>query len=86
MSPLSPDAQKIKDSIRKLYGDERAFNLGWPDEAKTAAATLLAAVDQVVPESFGPPENAAAAQREITRADFLAIVAELRGTTTPAES
>jgi hypothetical protein len=51
-----------------------------PVELNGVAAALRAAADQVVPENrFGPPENVAAAQREITRRGILAIAAELEG-------
>lgn len=68
---LEAQAQKVLDAVRKIC----------PAPAdEIAAAAILAAADQVVPESrFGPPENAAAAQREITRANLLAIAAELDG-------
>lgn len=70
MTPLSPAAQAVRSAA--LYAGPKL-------EGRIAAA-LQAAVDQVVPESrFGPPENAAAAQREITREDILAIATELEG-------
>jgi hypothetical protein len=58
-------------------------NCGWlggplEKDYRCAAAVLRAAADQVVPENlFGPAENVAAAQREITRLKLLAIAAEL---------
>jgi hypothetical protein len=55
MTSLSPKAQKIKDSIRKLYGDERAFDLGWPDESKTAIAVLRSAACLIKPHISRTP-------------------------------
>ena len=80
MSALSPAAQAVLDA----FGKEPTFNAdGSLNVSGAIAAALRAAVNQVVPESrFGPPENAAAAQREITRANLLAIAAELDGGTT----
>ena len=70
--PLSPAAQAIffaADGMQPRQYRGRAL-----------AAALRALADQVVPENrFGPPENAAAAQREITRAAILAIATELEG-------
>jgi hypothetical protein len=72
--PLSPAAQAVLDAAR------RQLDIEWRFADAVAAAVLCAAADQVVPESrFGPPENAAAAQREITRSELLAIAAELEG-------
>jgi hypothetical protein len=71
--PFSPAAQAILDA----YGDFE------PADVDAMAAALRAAADQVVPENrFGPPDNAAAVQREITRAGILAIAAELKTSTT----
>jgi hypothetical protein len=69
MTSLSPAAQAVMDATD--YPEDLATRI-------RVAAALQAAADQVVPESrFGPPENAAAAQREITRAQLLAIADEL---------
>jgi hypothetical protein len=72
--PFSPAAQAVMDAAMSYDGEPYPLVI---------AAALRAAADQVVPENrFGPPENAAAAQREITRADILAIAAELETSTT----
>ena len=69
-APLSPAAEAIffaADGMQPRQYRGRAL-----------AAALRALADQVVPENrFGPPENAAAAQREITRAAILVIATEL---------
>ena len=75
MTPLSPaaQAQKVLDAVRKIC----------PAPAdEIAAAAILAAVDQVVPEGGVFLSTACAAR---IRSKFLAIAAELDGTT-PAES
>jgi hypothetical protein len=83
MSPLSPAAQAAWDAWNDAYEAQGPLE----DMGQPIAAALRAAVDQVVPEGrFGPPENVAAAQREITRCQLLAIAAELDGTTAPTES
>ena len=69
MTDLSPATQAIIDASN--CAGSRCVQLHIAD-------ALRAAADQVVPETwFGPPENAAAAQREITRSEILAIAAEL---------
>jgi hypothetical protein len=71
--PFSPAAQAVRH-VAICAGPEL--------EGRIAAA-LRAVADQVVPENrFGPPDNAAAVQREITRAGILAIAAELKTSTT----
>jgi hypothetical protein len=81
-TPLSPAAQAVRDAAFDADFEIDFANLDATFEAsinKIAAAALRAAADQVVPENqFGPPENAAAAQREITRAKLLAITTELK--------
>ena len=68
MTNLSPATQ----AVLRAAGDSD------PGIYATIAAALRATADRVVPENwFGPPENAAAAQREITRSEILAIAAEL---------
>ena len=68
MTHLSPAAQTVLDAYNDAYESDR----------HAVAAALRATADRVVPENwFGPPENAAAAQREITRSEILAIAAEL---------
>jgi hypothetical protein len=80
MTDLSPAAQAIKNAVLALDPDRKTFKWVWSLCRPIAAAALHAVADQVVPENqFGPPENAAAAQREITRAKLLAIATELKG-------
>ena len=68
MADPSPAAQAVLD----------AAGASEPGIYATIAAALRAAADQVVPENlFGPAENVAAAQREITRREILAIATEL---------
>ena len=81
MTDLSPAAQAVLDAAngRSSYGPDDCLS----ESRWIAAAALRAAADQVVPENrFGPPDNAAAVQREITRAGILAIAAELKTSTT----
>jgi hypothetical protein len=66
MTELSPAAKAVLDAYENTYIDSGLV------------AAIFELADQVVPENlFGPPENAAAAQREITRAELLAIATEL---------
>ena len=74
--PLSPAAQAVLKAAngRSSYGPDDCLN----ESRWIAAAALRAVADQVVPENiFGPPENVAVAQREITRAQLLSIADEL---------
>ena len=76
-NPLSPAAQAV---IKKVQATLPDYMISDRTAGFFAAAALRAAADQVVPENrFGPPENVAAAQREITRRGILAIAAELEG-------
>lgn len=76
MTELSPAALKVREAA------EMETDLDFRYASQIAAAAIEVLADQVVPKNlFGPPENAAAAQREITRASILDIAAELRGTT-----
>ena len=76
MTDLSPAEQAVLDAVE----DDCIHPT---DLHRIAAAALRAAADQVVPENqFGPPENAAAVQREITRRSILAIADELKTFTT----
>jgi len=70
MTDLSPATQAVLNAFLRAPFDNRL----------SVAAALRSVADQVVPKNrFGPPENAAAAQREITREDILAIATELEG-------
>ena len=72
MADLSPAAQSVWDAFNQ---DEPGVFVDYGDKL---AAALRAVADQVVPANlFGPPENAAAAQREMTREALLTIAAEL---------
>ena len=74
-SPLSPAAQ----AVWAAYLDQSEID-ETPADLPAFAVALNALADQVVPENlFGPAENVAAAQREITRREILAIAVELRG-------
>jgi hypothetical protein len=78
MTELSPAALKVREAA------ERETDLDFRYASQIAAAIIEALANQVVPTNLlGPPENAAAAQREITRASILDIAAELRGTAIP---
>ena len=75
---LSPAAQAVLDAYQKARDGQYIGGEWIQDEVGQVAAALRAVADQVVPENiFGPPENVAVAQREITRAQLLAIAAEL---------
>ena len=83
MTPLSPAAQAVLDAA----GDSE------PGIYATIAAALRAVVDQVVPDGLKPSANSDAHlmnwtksldqyyQRQQTRAEILAIAAELEATT-----
>ena len=74
--PLSPAAQAVLDAVF----DHWPGGYNHPGKPRCVAAAICELADQVVPENqFGPPKNAAAAQREITRAAILAIATELEG-------
>ena len=85
MTPLSLAAQAVLDAIADRYSQ-----LATMSTAAAAAATLRAAVDQVVPEECSArfPNDSAwqdgfTDANERIRAEFLAIAAELDdGTTT----
>ena len=85
MSPLSPAAQAVLDAV-----EDDCIHPA--DRHRIAVAALRAAVDQVVPEKCSArfPNDSAwrdgfTDANERIRSQFLAIAAELDGTT-PAES
>jgi hypothetical protein len=82
MTTLSPAAQAVFDAADGM--EPRQYR------GRALAAALRAAVDQVVPDEKAPKmmhllDLERLAARQHTRARFLAIAAELDGTT-PAES
>ena len=82
MTNLSPSAQAIYDAFNRigLY-NEPSFDT----DRKALAAALLAAADQVVPQTKYTWE--VSSENRFIRRQFLAIAAELAGTpTTPDES
>jgi hypothetical protein len=82
MTNLSPSAQAVKDAAQKLYADRMARKMAWPLDLPVVAAALRAAADRVVPLRRKPlyadswEESAWTAEQD-TRADLLAIAAEL---------
>ena len=83
--PLSPDAQAVLDAMYEV-------NMDFGDENRAlAAATIRAAVDRVLPEQPEPPSGEGEPwpqsyqlmsdfkweQRQQTRTELLAIIAEL---------
>jgi hypothetical protein len=86
--PLSPAAQAVWDAWSDAYEAQGPLE----DMGQLLGAALCAAADQVVPD--GPPPSADSdchlmswprsldqyAQRQQTRAEILAIAAELKGT------
>jgi hypothetical protein len=71
-TPLSPAAQAIEDAVDNAWSNSRA----------RAAAALRAAADQVVPETKAVDSDldyGAWEQQQRTRAEILAIAAELEG-------
>jgi hypothetical protein len=86
MSSLSPAAQAVMDAMHRSYDHE-------PTRRAIAAAIIRALVDQVVPEQSEPPcvetkpwphnyqlmSDSKWEQRHQTRAELLAIAAELEG-------
>jgi hypothetical protein len=85
MSALSPAAQAVLDAFSK----EPTFNAdGSLNVSGAIAAALRAAADQVVPAEDEVMRHAipdAYDQRQDTRAELLAIAAELDGGTTSQE-
>jgi hypothetical protein len=93
MTKLSPASQAVKDAVLALYPDKATQEIGWPLDIPTIAAALRAAADQVVPEQSEPPcgegepwpqsyqlmADSKWEQRQKTRAELLAIAAELEG-------
>ena len=84
MTELSP-AQAMLDAMYEVNMDFDGEN------ATLAAAALEAVADQVVPCEKAPdlmssPDLERLAQRQHTRAQLLAIAAELRGNTTTTET
>jgi hypothetical protein len=91
MTSLSPQAQAVLDAANgaNSYGPDDCLN----ESRWIAAAALRAAADQVVPEQAEPPcgesepwpqsyqlmADSKWEQRQQTRAELLAIVAELEG-------
>ena len=81
-TPLSPAAQAVKDAAQELYADRMARKMAWPLDLPVVAAALRAAADQVVPQRRKPMyadswEESAWTAEQDTRADLLAIAAEL---------
>ena len=91
MTNLSPKAQAVKDAAWASFWSDEAMA---PNDAEIiAAAVLAAAADQVVPEQFEPSagdgepwprdyqlmSDSKWEQRQHTRAELLAIAAELKG-------
>ena len=79
---LSPSAQAVKDAAQELYADRMARKMAWPLDLPVVAAALRAAADQVVPQRRKPMyadswEESAWTAEQDTRADLLAIAAEL---------
>ena len=90
MTDLSPAALAVLNAVTL-----KRFNVPWPwspDQLKSdVAAALEAVADQVVPCEKAPdlmssPDLERLAQRQHTRAQLLAIAAELRGNTTTTET
>ena len=84
MTNLSPAAQAVKDAAQELYADRMARKMAWPLDLPVVAAALRAAADQVVPQRRKPMyadswEESAWTAEQDTRADLLAIAAELEG-------
>ena len=82
MTNLSPAAQAVKDAAQELYADRMARKMAWPLDLPVVAAALRAAADQVVPQRRKPMyadswEESAWTAEQDTRADLLAIAAEL---------
>jgi hypothetical protein len=82
MTDLSPAAQAVKDAAQELYADRMARKMAWPLDLPVVAAVLRAAADQVVPQRRKPMyadrwEESAWTAEQDTRADLLAIAAEL---------
>jgi hypothetical protein len=90
MTDLSPAAQAVLDAF---LGDCENTGLQMDDLRENVAAALKAAADQVVPEQSEPPcgegepwpqsyqlmADSKWEQRQKTRAELLAIAAELEG-------
>jgi len=88
MTELSP-AQKVLDAFNERHELCWPFDDDWAEQC--LAAALEAVADQVVPYEKAPdlmrsPDLERLAQRQHTRAQLLAIAAELRGTTTTTET
>jgi len=97
MTDLSPAAQKVLSAFNERHELCRPFDDDWVEQC--LAAALEAVADQVVPfekapelvpaygrNSFVPRlDFERLAQRQHTRAQLLAIAAELRGDTTIAQ-
>jgi hypothetical protein len=89
MTNLSPAAQAVKDAVLALYPDKATQDIGWPLDIPTIAAALRATAYQVVPDASRPSADSdyhlmnwsksldQYAQRQQTRAELLAIAAEL---------
>lgn len=80
MTTLSPAAQAVEDAYDK--GCIKASLWNWERSYNAVGAALRAAADQVVPAENAPalmrgPDLERLAQRQHTRAGFLAIADEL---------
>ena len=85
MTDLSPAAQAVLDAALRYEINPECYS------REIAAAALVAVADQVVPCEKAPdlmssPDLERLAQRQHTRAQLLAIAAELRGDTTTTET
>ena len=85
MTDLSPAAQAVLDAALRYEINPECYS------REIAAAALEAVADQVVPCEKAPdlmssPDLERLAQRQHTRAQLLAIAAELRGDTTTTET
>ena len=84
-TPLSPAAQAVLDAVASQMEGGSISPDFIPYEAKKIAAALRAVADQVVPREDPPayfldhPVAAEIEQRQSTRAELLAIAAELEG-------
>ncbi len=86
MAELSPDAQAVWNTIRILGCSDEYQATAF----KFAAATIRTAVDRLLPHEKAPllmrgHELERLCQRQHSRSLFLAIAAELEGTTTTSQ-